>query len=91
MPISQDELRLRYEKAKQGIDTRVVALEADIDKMLGAKPLKPGQQVPYGLPMDESAEVIKKIIDDYAAVGVKVTRYQGVPRDACNNLVFQYE
>jgi len=90
MPISPKDIKPEANKRDRQFESRVAALEAQIDKCLIKIAPRAEELVQYSLPMNEPADVIERLIADYRAKGWKVERFQGVPQDACNDLRFTY-
>jgi hypothetical protein len=90
MAVSPKDIQPQVLEREAKFKARVGTLEQRIDTTLRQKAPRPGETVQYGLPMGESEQVVYQLIADYRSAGWEVTRFEGHPRDACNDLCFRY-
>jgi hypothetical protein len=91
MVIKPGDVKKAADAKAEHIRERVAILEAKIDQQLRNEAPEPGQVAQVPLPMNESEEVVARVIADYQDQQWKVDRYQGHDRDRCNDLRFSYQ
>ena len=78
------------EEKERRFRERVESLEASIDNFLIEKAPKIDELIHYALPINQSEEVIQRVMLNYRDAGWQVNTWKGSQHDPSNDLVFKY-